>query len=74
MKKKKSRTDSSRADHMKPYRFKVKGTPLAKVPLSVRLPQEIDDFLRSRPDRNQIIREILVAGLEPYLKKEESSA
>lgn len=44
-----------KAEHLKGYDFEpiVEGKPLRRVPVSVKLPEELDDYVRSQPNRNQ---------------------
>lgn len=49
-----------RADHLKEKQFKVSGDrPLAKTPITVRLPQDVDDYIRSLPDKTKWLQKVL---------------
>jgi hypothetical protein len=46
-------------------RFQQQGTiPMAKNPLTVRVPEDIDQLVRSFPDRNQWLREAILEKLD----------
>lgn len=48
-------------EHLKKSQYKLKGDrPLAKVPLSVRLPEDIDEYVRSLPDRSKWLQQVIV--------------
>jgi len=43
-----------KAEHLKPYDFKPLGEqPLRRTPVSVKLPPDLDEYVRSQPNRNQ---------------------
>ena len=45
-------------------RFQVQGdTPMAKSPLSVRMPEDIDAIVRSKPDRTDWLRDAILEKL-----------
>lgn len=63
------------AKHLRHKQFKVKGDqPLAKVPLSVRLPEDIDEFVRSLPDRNKWLQQAITEKAQAELAEENSVA
>jgi hypothetical protein len=46
-------------------RFQQQGTvPMAKNPLTVRVPEDIDELVSSFPDRNQWLREAILEKLD----------
>lgn len=46
--------------HLEKDQFKQTGErPLAKVPLSVRVPEDIDAYIRSLPDRNKWLQKAI---------------
>jgi hypothetical protein len=58
-------------EHLKKDRFVVKGdSPLAKVPLSVRVPEDIDAYIRSLPDRNNWLQNAIVEKAKEALANE----
>ena len=43
-----------KAEHLKPHDYQPLGEkPLRRIPVSVKLPEELDDYVRSQPNRNQ---------------------
>jgi hypothetical protein len=45
-------------------RFQPQGpVPMAKSPLTVRVPQDIDEIIRSKADRNQWLRDAILEKL-----------
>jgi hypothetical protein len=45
-------------------RFQQQGdVPMAKSPLTVRVPQDIDEIIRSKADRNQWLRDAILEKL-----------
>lgn len=57
--------------HLKEVQYKVKGDyPLAKSPLSVRVPEDIDAYIRSLPDRNNWLQNAIVEKAKEALANE----
>lgn len=57
-----------KAEHLKPHDFKPAGEqPLRRNPVSVKLPPELDDYVRSKPNRNQWLIEVIAS----YVEKEK---
>lgn len=53
--------------HLKNDQYRVKGDrPLAKSPLSVRLPEDTDKLLRSMPDRSLWLQEVIDRAAKEY--------
>lgn len=59
-----------KAEHLKPHDFKPIGDkPLRQVPVSVKLPPELDDYVRSQSNRNQW----LIAAVAEKIERERNS-
>lgn len=57
--------------HLQEYRFKISGKePLASVPVTVRLPKDLDAIVRSQPNRSAWITEAI---LEKAIKQLEEN-
>lgn len=57
-----------KAEHLKPYDFKPLGEqPLRRVPVSVKLPPDLDEYVRSQPNINQW----LIAAVAEKVAKEQ---
>lgn len=49
------------AKQLKDYQYSIKGDrPLSKSPISVRLPEDVDAFVRSLPNRSQWLVEAIL--------------
>jgi hypothetical protein len=58
-------------------RFQKQGdTPMAKTPLSVRMPEDIDAIVRAKPNRTQWLRDAILEKLdrEDNLPTQETSS
>ncbi len=54
--------------HLKEHQFKpLEEQPLRRVPVSVKLPPEMDDYVRSQPNRNQW----LIAAIRDRITKDQ---
>ena len=54
-------------EELKAFDFKPLGNkPLRRIPVSVKLPAELDDYVRSLPNRNQW----LIAAIEKQFREE----
>lgn len=54
--------------HLKDHQFKpLDEKPLRRVPVSVKLPPDVDDYVRSQPNRNQW----LIAAIRDRMAKEQ---
>jgi len=59
-----------KAEHLKEHDFKSVGdNPLDKVPVSVRLPAHLAEYVRSQPNRNQW----LIAAIAKQVEEEKQS-
>lgn len=48
-------------EYLREHRIKPLGRePLSKIPVSVRLPKDLDEIVRSQPNRNQWIIEAIL--------------
>jgi hypothetical protein len=60
-------------EHLKQHQYEVKGSSkLAKSPITVRLPEDIDAILRSIPDRNKLLQKIITEGVNEYVANSSS--
>lgn len=46
---------SPKLENLKPFKSEGEHSSLSKSPVSVRLPKDLDEFVRSLPNRNQWI-------------------
>ncbi len=57
------------AEHLKPHAFKPLGEqPLGRIPVSVKLPPDLDEYVRSLPNRNQW----LIAAVAEKVAREQN--
>lgn len=57
-----------KAEHLKPHDFKpLGGEPLRRIPVSVKLPPDLDEYVRSQPNRNQW----LIAAIARQVEEEK---
>ncbi|MDV3002576.1 MAG: hypothetical protein N5P05_004231 (plasmid) [Chroococcopsis gigantea SAG 12.99] len=59
--------------HLEPYQVKPGDEPLARDPLTVRVPVEIDRAIRSLPDKTAWLRRVLVEAARRELIDDKSS-
>lgn len=59
-----------RKKHLDEYGYKPLGDkPLRRTPVSVKLPEDLDEYVRSQPNRNQW----LIAAIAEKVAKEQSA-
>lgn len=55
-------------EHLKGKQYKVKGDrPLAKVPLTVRVPEDVDEYIRSLPDKSAWLQRVLTDAVATHI-------
>ena len=55
-------------DNLKLGRLPMGEKPLKSSPVSVKLPEELDEYVRSKPNRNQWLIEAVRAAIEKELQ------
>lgn len=51
-------------EHLKEEQYKVRGDrPLAKSPISVRLPEDIDEIVRSLPNKSAWLQQVITNAI-----------
>lgn len=61
-------------EHLKNKQFKVVGQrPLAKAPLSVRVPEDIDEYIRSLPDKNNWLQNAIIEKVKAERSKNDAA-
>lgn len=53
-----------KTDQLQAYQFPSSEVPLAQRPLTVRVRQDIDEFIRQLPNRNEWLRQVITEAAE----------
>lgn len=62
-------------EHLKEKQYKVKGDrPLAKNPLTVRVPEDVDEYIRSLPNKSQWLQKVLTDAATTHILESETAS
>ena len=62
-------------EHLKKEQYTVQGKrPLSKTPLTVRVPEDVDEYIRSLPNRSEWLQKIITDAATAHILDNEAAS